>query len=62
MLLNLYGENSIYELIRISKEYGWQIFDTGNGQMLDLDHPEKNGYRDFQNYLQHVLKKSDDKS
>jgi|SRR5688572_1572458 len=62
MLLNLYGENSIFELIRVSKEYGWQIFDTGNGQMIDLDHPEKNGYGDFQNYLQHMLKKSDDKS
>jgi len=62
MLLNLYGENSIFELIRVSKEHGWQIFDTGNGQMLDLDHPEKNGYQDFQNYLQHVLKKTDDKS
>lgn len=62
MLLNLYGENSIFEVIGISKEYGWQIFDTGNGQMIDLDHPEKNGYRDFQNYLNQVLKKSGDKS
>src|SRR4030095_13104299 len=59
MLFNLYGENSLFELIGVSKKYGWQIFDTGNGQMLDLDHPEKNGYQDFQNYLRHVLNKSD---
>src|SRR5688572_14165501 len=51
MLFNLYGENSLFELIMLSKKCGWQIFDTGNGQMLDLDHPEKNGYQDFQNYL-----------
>jgi hypothetical protein len=60
MLFNLYGENSLFELIRASKKYGWQIFDTGNGQMIDLDHPEKNGYQDFQNYLRHVLKDTDD--
>ncbi len=51
----LYGENALFELIRISRIYGWQIFDTGNGEMLDLEHPEKNGYEDFQNYLQQVL-------
>jgi hypothetical protein len=54
-LFFLYGENALFELIRISKIHGWQIFDTGNGEMLDLDHPEKNGYEDFQKYLQHVL-------
>ena len=62
MLFNLYGEPALFELIRISKKYAWQIFDTGNGQMLDLDHPENNGYQDFQNYLQHVLKNSNDKT
>ena len=62
ILFNLYGVNSLFELIRISKENNWQIFDTGNGEMLDLDHPEKNGYQDFQNYLQHVLKTSGNKS
>lgn len=37
------------------------IFDTGNGHMLDLDHPEKNGYQDFQKYLLHILKNSNKK-
>lgn len=61
-LFNLYGEASLFELIRIAKIYGWQIFDTGNGEMLDLEHPEKNGYDNFQSYLQHVLTNSNDET
>lgn len=53
-LFNLYGEAALFELIRVAKKYGWQIFDTGNGEMLDLEHPEKNGYENFQSYLQQV--------
>lgn len=55
-LFNLYGEAALFELIRVAKNYGWQIFDTGNGEMLDLEHPEKNGYSNFQNYLQQIIK------
>jgi hypothetical protein len=58
-LFFLYGENALFELIRISKIHGWQIFDTGNGEILDLEHPEKNGYENFHKYLQHVLRNSD---
>jgi hypothetical protein len=54
-LFNLYDETALFELIKVAKVYGWQIFDTGNGEMLDLEHPEKNGYDNFQSYLQHVL-------
>lgn len=54
-IFSLYGETGLFELIRISRIYNWQIFDTGNGQMLDLENPAKNGYADFQKYLQHVL-------
>ena len=54
-LFNLYGEASLFELIKVAKINGWQIFDTGNGEMLDLEHPEKNGYENFQSYLQQVL-------
>jgi len=53
----IYGEEAVFELIRISKIHGWQIFDTGLGEMIDLEHPERNGYDDFQTYLRHVLKK-----
>lgn len=56
-ILNLYGEKAIYALIDISKKYGWQIFDTGLGEMIDLENPSKTGYANFQAYLNHVLNK-----
>lgn len=55
-MLSLYGENAIYEMIYLAKQNGWQIFDTGNGEMLDLEEPENNGYNDFQNYLNNISK------
>lgn len=54
-IVSLYGENALYELVVIAKKYNWQIFDTGLEQMIDLDNPAKNGYENFQRYLQHVL-------
>jgi hypothetical protein len=57
-LFNLYGELALYALIHVAKLEDWQIFDTGIGAMIDLDHPEKNGYWEFQAYLQHVLNNS----
>lgn len=57
IMLSLYGENGLYEMVYLAKKFGWQIFDTGNGQMLDLDDPSKNGYADYQNYLKHILSK-----
>jgi hypothetical protein len=54
-LFNLYGETSLFELIRVAKIYSWQIFDTGLGGMIDLEKPENNGYENFQSYLQGVL-------
>ena len=55
LMLSLYGENALFELIRISKLYNWQIFDTGNGEMIDLDNPNKNGYQNFTDYLKTIL-------
>ena len=55
---HLYGENALYALIHVAKLENWQLFDTGIGAMIDLDHPEKNGYGAFQAYLEHVLKQS----
>ncbi|WP_293306137.1 hypothetical protein [Pedobacter sp. UBA5917] len=55
-VFGLYGEEALFVLISVAKLYDWQIFDTGNGEMLNLEHPEKNGYSNFQNYLQHILK------
>jgi hypothetical protein len=55
-VFSLYGEAALFELVRVAKIYDWQIFDMGNEEMLDLEHPEKNGYSNFQSYLQRVLK------
>lgn len=59
ILLNLYGENALYAVVVIAKKYGWQIFDTGCEEMIDLEYPEKNGYENFQNYLRQILKDVD---
>jgi len=59
-MISLFGENGLYEVIYLAKKFGWQIFDTGNGQMLDLDDPSTNGYNDFQNYVKQILKKQAD--
>lgn len=56
-IFHLYGEGAVYELIELCKAQGWQAFDTGLGQMMDLDHPERNGYQHHQRYLEQILKK-----
>lgn len=57
-MLSLYGENGLYELVTLARKNNWQIFDTGDGQMIDLENPAINGYENFQSYLKHVLKQS----
>jgi hypothetical protein len=56
-MLSLYGENGLFELVELAKKHNWQIFDTGNGQMIDLENPASNGYENFQHYLRQVLGK-----
>jgi len=56
LVLSLYGEDSLYEIIVLARKYNWQVFDTGIEQMLDLTNPAINGYNTFQNYLEGVLK------
>lgn len=55
-MVNLYGENAIYAIAHVAKTNNWQVYDTGLGEMLDLDDPSKNGYDNFQDYLRQVLK------
>jgi hypothetical protein len=57
-ILHLYGKDAIYIIIDMCKHFGWHAFDTGLGEMLDLENPERNGYENFQAYLNHVLKNS----
>lgn len=54
-IISLYGENSIYELVLLAKKRNWQIFDTGLGQMIDVNNPENNGFTNFQTYLRQIL-------
>ena len=54
--VNLYGINGLYELIFLAKKHGWQIFDTGRGEMLDLENPAKNGFENFQSYIRQILR------
>lgn len=56
-MVSLYGENAIYAIAHLAKTNSWQVFDTGLGEMLDIDDPSNNGYDDFQDYLKTVLRK-----
>ncbi len=55
-VFNLYGENAIYEIIELCKKNNWQLFDTGLDQMVDLDNPKTNGYKNHQAYVRQIFK------
>lgn len=54
-ILNLYGEEGLFEIVMLARQKGWQVFDTGLGEMLNLDNPEINGYDNFNKYLEQIL-------
>jgi hypothetical protein len=54
-MLQLYGENGIYELIELSKKHNWQIYDSGIDGMIDLENPEKNGFDNHRKYVKQIL-------
>lgn len=56
-MLSLYGENGLFELIELAKQYDWQIFDTGLGCMIDLEVPENNGFDNHRKYVEQIMKK-----
>jgi hypothetical protein len=51
------SETSLFPLIDLCKKYGWQLFDTGLDQMIDLDNPGNNGYDNYKKYLDHIMKR-----
>ena len=57
-ILNLYGENGLFEIVILAQKNGWQIFDTGLEQMIELNNPKTNGYINFDKYLKQVLDSS----
>jgi len=56
LMLQLYGENGLYELIEIAKKHNWQIYDSGIYGMIDLDNPENNGFENHRKYVKKLLK------
>jgi hypothetical protein len=55
-LLSLYGEQGLYALVIVARQNNWQIFDISLGSMIELDHPEVNGFSSFQKYRDQILK------
>ena len=53
-MLSLYGENGLFELIKIAQVENWQIYDSGIDKMINLEKPEQNGYENFKNYLKFI--------
>ncbi|MGO4921381.1 hypothetical protein [Maribacter spongiicola] len=54
-MVSLYGENGIYALIELAKKYNWQIYDSGIDGMVDLEHPEKNGFKNHRKYVEQIM-------
>ena len=58
--LSLHGENGIYALIDLAKKHNWQIYDSGIDEMVDLENPEKNGFKNHENYVSQILNSSNE--
>ena len=54
-MLSLNGENGIYALIELAKKHNWQIYDSGIDEMIDLENPEKNGFKNHREYIQQIV-------
>ena len=54
-MLSLYGENGIYALIELAKKHNWQIYDSGFDGMIDLENPEKNGFKNHKKYVEQIM-------
>ncbi len=56
-LISIIGERGLYEVVELCKRYKLQIFDTELGEMIDLNNPERNGYKNFKDFVQHIINK-----
>lgn len=54
-MLQLYGENALFELIELAKKHKWQIYDSGIDKMIDLENPEKDGFENHRKYVEQIL-------
>ncbi|MCE7995228.1 MAG: hypothetical protein HEP71_24840 [Roseivirga sp.] len=56
-ILSLYGENALFRLVELSREFDWQIFDTGLDKMIDLEKSHQNGFDNHQERVKQIMKK-----
>lgn len=56
-MLNLCGENGLFELIELAKLYNWQVYDTSLNEFIDLENPKNNGFENHRKYVEQILKK-----
>ncbi len=54
IMLSLYGENGLFELIALAKKHNWQVYDCGIGEMIDLENPRKNGFENHRKYVEQI--------
>lgn len=55
-LISIIGERGLFEVVELCKKYSWQIFDTELGEMIDLNNPQRNGYRNFKDFVEQITK------
>ncbi len=53
-MVQLYGENALYALIELAKRQQWSIYDSSIDEMIDLDNPNKNGYKNYKDYIAYI--------
>lgn len=54
IIVNLYGENTLFVLVELSKSNNWQIYDMSLDKMIDLENPKINGCKLFNEYLKRL--------
>jgi hypothetical protein len=54
-MLNLYGENGLFELIELAKKYKWQVYDTSLNEFIDLENPKNNGFENHKKYVEQII-------
>ena len=53
-MLNLYGENGLFEIIELARKLKWQVFDTSLNAFIDLENPKNNGFENHNNYVEQI--------
>ncbi|WP_040278990.1 hypothetical protein [Psychroserpens damuponensis] len=54
-MLNLYGENGLFELIELAKKYKWQVYDTSLNEFIDIENPKNNGFENHKKYVEQII-------